>query len=271
MLKKALSKLSPKNILHKNKDHDIVTENENNDEKPKKEEYDIDKIVYTDNIMQDLWIYIKNNNILLGLCLSDPKHPFKKKRRLMIFISYLSWLILISSQIAKHSIFCKSRELKRAHGDTEITKICENKFSVLSGVIFLFGIIVSHRFVKMITRCGKIGTAADDHKHNFFIQLILSFIGAQFIILILIIAVLLLLKGISTFMKLDEAFLKPFEYVTIITIISLFYELCHDLYNFFPLRRLDIQAKKIRNAQFDPHADMRGDGNKRNIHVRVGW
>ena len=273
MLKKALRKLSPKNILkHENKD--IVTENTDQTQKTEEEEFDVEKIIYTDDIMTDLWIYIKNNNILFGLFLSDTKHPFKKKRRLMIFISYVSLLVLISSLIAKHSIFCKSKHHKKSHGsdeDDDIHKICENKFSVLSLIIFLLGIIVLHRFVKMITKCAKIGTAADDHKHNYIVQIILSCIGAQFIILISIVTSLLLLKGVFTFMKLDEAFIKPFEYVTIITIISLIYELCHDIYNFFPLRRLEIQAKKIRNGKFDPHADMRGDGKRRNIHVRVGW
>ena len=277
MLNKVLSKLTPKKIFHKNKEG--VSENTDETIKVEDEEkYDIERVIWTENIVKDLWIYIKNNNILCGIFLSDSKHPFKKKRRLMIFFSYISFLILISSLIANHSIFCTLKHHPHLKAPSEsyddnddIEKKCVNKITMLSGIMFVLGIIVLHRFIKMITKCAKVGTDADDHKHNYFFQIILSCVGSQFLILISIIALLLLLKGLFVFIKIDEPVIRSLEYTLVITVVSLSYELCHDIYNFFTQRQLEMLAKKIRNAKFDPHADMRGGNKGRNIHVRVGW
>eukprot|EP01083_Nonionella_stella_P213952 771212_1 len=250
MLTNVLSKLSPKTRAVQNKDSAAT----------KTEEYDVDKIIWTENIVSDLWIYIKNNNLLLGIFLSDRRHPFHKKRRVMIFGTYVSFIILISSLVSKYAFVCVEDP------PNETSPKCTNRITILSCVMFILGIMFLHRFIKMIMKCAALGNNSN-HRHNYFIGLILSFVSAQFIVFMLIISTIFLLKGFMLFIKVGEPMMDSVAYIVIILMVSLVYESGNDVYNFFVKRNIEIRANKIQNAQFDPHADIRGGQKKKNIYV----
>ena len=250
MLKKILSKLSPK---RRKKD----TTNEE-----KEEEYDEDRVIWKENIFSDFLIYLKNNNILCGIFCADHKHPFTRYSRLILFCCYISFIILISSLVSKHTFICKAVSIKN-----EQKRVCANKVTVFSTILFILGIYLLHRFVKIITKCAKLRYSKSNHRHNYFVGIILSFIGAQFIVLIILISTIFMFKGVVVFFKIKEPILFSMEMTVIIFAVSLLYEFICNIFEFVTKRSMQIQANNIKNAQFDPHADMRKGNKKKNIYV----
>ena len=87
------------------------------------------KVIWYNDVISDLWCYVKNTHVLLGICLSHPKHPFTKLERLIFLFAAFSFCIAYGAFLAKYAHVCKKKH-----------KHCHEQVTFLAVFVFFIGL-----------------------------------------------------------------------------------------------------------------------------------
>ena len=251
----------------------------------------LDKTLYSDDILSDLWRYLANNNILFGMCFAHSKHPFSRGERRFAFIVYICGCVTVAALVARYTHKCEQialndqqnmqqtqiqkqninirklyQEIVQAPPQNAVSTVtkCNEHITIFGCIVAIVGIYCLRKFFKILGRCSKIDDIASNY--NYFIGLFCKLIAMQANCVIMIVGIILCAKGTILLIKPEIDVKLIFVYVGAVFIVSLSIQLIIDIFDYFTKRKLEVRFKQLKETPEDPYAEIRVK-NKTNFYI----
>jgi len=136
------------------------------------------RVVWTEDLWEDYWIYLKNNHVILGILLCHVLDPFSRWERLTIFVCGLFWSILSASTTLEmtNGVSAEQAEVRRV------------------GYAILYGLVV-YIFTSLMKRFALCGAGTCFERCWGFLGHLGMFIGVLLASGMLILAIFLAIKS----------------------------------------------------------------------------